>query len=84
MSKKVFFYMILGLIGVGIILLIRGLLLGALGAVSVSWLHSGLVILINFATTAIVLFIVFFFLLYWWSDRKWTKIKKKFQKKFRK
>jgi len=84
MSKKVFFYMILDLIGVGIILLIRGFLLGALGVVSVSWLHSGLVLIINLAAITVCLFIIFFFLLYWWSDRKWTAIKKSFRRKFRK
>ena len=84
MSKKVFFYMILDLIGVGIILLIRGFILGALGVISVSWLHSGLVLIINLAAIAVCLFIIFFFLLYWWSDRKWTAIKNHFRKRVNK
>lgn len=84
MSKKVFFYMILDLVGVGITLLVRRFILSALGIVSISWLHSGLVLIINLAAIAVYLFIIFFFLLYWWSDRKWTAIKKAFRRKFKK
>ena len=76
--------MVLDLIGLGLTLLIRSFLLGALGIVSVSWLHSGLVLIINLAAIAVCLFIIFFFLLYWWSDRKWTAIKSNFRRKFRK
>ena len=81
MSKKVRFYMILDLVGVGITFLARALLLGTANMVTVPWLHIGLIIIINIATIAVCLFIVFFFLLYWWSDKKWTNIKAKFKKK---
>lgn len=76
--------MVLDLIGVGIILLIRRFILGVLGVVSISWVQSVLVLLINLAAIAVCLFIIFFFLLYWWSDRKWTAIKKAFRRKFKK
>ena len=81
MSKKVRFYMMLDLIGVGITFLARALLLYATNMVTVPWLHVGLVIVINITTIAVCLFILFFFLLYWWSDKKWTNIKQRFKKK---
>lgn len=84
MSKKVFFYMVLDLIGIGITLLIRNFLLGALGVVSISWVQSVLVLIVNLAAIAVCLFIIFFFLLYWWSDRKWTAIKNRFRKRVNK
>ena len=84
MSKKVFFYMVLDLIGIGITLLIRNFLLGVLGVVSISWVQSVFVLIVNLAAIAACLFIIFFFLLYWWSDRKWTAIKSNFRRKFRK
>lgn len=84
MSKKVFSYMVLDLIGIGITLLVRSFLLGSLGIISVSWVQSVLVLIINLAAIAVCLFIIFFFLLYWWSDRKWTAIKKNFKRRFRK
>lgn len=84
MSKKVFFYMVLDLIGIRITLLIRNFLLGVLGVVSISWVQSVLVLIVNLAAIAVCLFIIFFFLLYWWSDRKWTAIKKIFKRRFRK
>ena len=81
MSKKVRFYMMLDLIGVGITFLARALLLYTTNMVTVPWLHVGLVIVINIATIAVCLFILFFFLLYWWSDKKWTNIKQRFKKR---
>lgn len=84
MSKKVFFYMVLDLIGIGITLLARSFLLSTLGIISVSWVQSVLVLIINLAAIAVCLFIIFFFLLYWWSDRKWTAIKNHFRKRVKK
>jgi len=81
MSKKVRFYMLLDLVGIGITFLVRALLLGVAGMIAVQWLYIGLVIVINIATIAVCLFILFFFLLYWWSDKKWTNIKQRFKKK---
>lgn len=80
MSKKVLFYMILDLIGIGIALLVRWVLCNIFTDISELWLQSILVIAANIAFIAVCLFIIFFFLLYWWSDRKWTNIKKKFKK----
>ena len=81
MSKKVRFYMMLDLIGVGITFLIRALLLSIANMFTTPWLHIMLVIVINVAAIAVCLFILFFFLLYWWSDKKWTDIKRRFKKK---
>ena len=81
MSKKVRFYMMLDLIGIGITFLVRALLLGAANIITGPWLQIGLIFVINIATIAVCLFIVFFFLLYWWSDKKWTNIKQRFKKK---
>ena len=81
MSKKVRFYLILDLVGIGITLLVRAVLCGKLSGVSEPLLQSGFIIIVNVASVAICVFIVFFFLLYWWSDRKWTALKRKFKKK---
>ena len=81
MSKKVLFYMILDLIGIGITFIVRGLLRGSFARITEPWLQSALVIAVNIITAAVCLFIIFFFLLYWWSDKKWTAVKKKFGKK---
>lgn len=79
MSKKVRFYMILDLAGIGVIFIFRVLLLSLANMVTFHWIKIGLVIVINVVTIAVCLFVVFFFLLYWWSDKKWTNIKRKFR-----
>ena len=78
MSKKVLFYLTLDLIGGVITLIIRSLLCNAFIAIPDLWMQSVLNLAVNIASGAVILFIIFFFLLYWWSDRKWTRIKKKF------
>ena len=80
MSKKVLFYMILDLIGIGIALISRYLLCNTFSSISDPLLQSALILAVNVIFTVVCLFILFFFLLYWWSDRKWTKIKRKFKK----
>lgn len=81
MSRKVKFYMMLDVIGVGITLLVRMLLCHFIQLIPEPWVQIGLSIMLNIVSIAICLFIVFFFFLYWWSDRKWTNIKSKFRKR---
>lgn len=81
MSKKVVFYLILDLIGVGITLFIRWVLCDAMTGVSDPFIKSVIMLTINGISIAVCLFILFFFLLYWWSDKKWANIKQKFKKK---
>lgn len=83
MSKKVFFYMILDSVGIALTLLCRKWLFTAIGN---SFFSGIAIIVINIFCAIIFLIIVFFFLLYWWSDRKWSRIKKRFKifKKWRK
>jgi len=81
MSRKVKFYMMLDLIGIGITLLVRMLLCRFIQFIPEPWMQSGLSIMLNIVCVAICFIIVFFFFLYWWSDRKWTDIKIKFRKR---
>jgi hypothetical protein len=81
MSKKVRFYLILDLIGIGIALLIRFLLCRSFAVITELWIQGALCIAVNVICVAVCLFIVFFFLLYWWSDITWTNIKNKVKKK---
>lgn len=80
MSKKVFLYLILDLLGIGLIFLVGTLMRNAVGGLSESWLQCGLLILIHAICGTLCLVILFFFFLYWWSDRKWCVIKKKWRK----
>ena len=77
MSRKVKFYLMLDVVGIGIVLLIRRLLVNAVLLISDQWLQTIILIIINGLFVATCLSIVFFFLLYWWSDKKWTDIKNK-------
>lgn len=81
MSKKVVFYLILDSIGIAIAFLIRTMLCNTLASIFEPMIQSGITIAVNIVFVLVCLIIIFFFLLYWWSDRKWTNIKIKFQKK---
>ena len=79
MSKKVLFYLVLDSFGIALTAFIGKWLCEMSDAVTKPWVSNGISLFINFLCACVTVFIIFFFLLYWWSDRKWSKIKKRFK-----
>ena len=79
MSKKVFFYMVLDSIRIALSVFIGKWLCKMSDAVTNPWVSNGISLIINFLCVLVCIFIIFFFLLYWWLDRKWRRIKKRFE-----
>ena len=76
MSIKVFLYLILDLLGIGLIFLVGTLMRNAVGGLSESWLQCEMLILIHAICGTLCLVILFFFFLYWWSEKNGVSSRK--------